>query len=58
MIQGIGEAERRIKWMQFQKGNNGGHGVWCSCAGHENNLVDDGINHTSVALNVNEHIHI
>lgn len=46
--------ERRIKWTQFQRGNNGGHGVWCSYAGHENDLVDDGINHTSVALNVNE----
>lgn len=54
MIQGIGETERRIKWTQFQRGNNGGHGVWCSFAGHENDLVDDGINHTFVALNVNE----
>lgn len=54
MIQGIGEPERRIKRMQFQRGNNGGHGVWCSYAGHENDLVDDGINHTFVALNVNE----
>lgn len=54
MIQGIGETERRIKWTQFQRGNNGGHAVWCSYAGHENDLVDDGINHTSMALNVNE----
>lgn len=54
MIQGIGEPERRIKWMQFQRGNNGGHGVWCSYAGRKNDLVDDGINHTSVALNVND----
>lgn len=54
MIQGIGEPQRRIKWMQFQRGNNGGHGVWCSYAGHENDSADDGINHTSMVLNVNE----
>lgn len=46
----------RIKWAQFQRGNNGGHGVWCSYAGHENDSVDDGINHTSVAQNVNEDV--
>lgn len=34
MIQGIEETERRIKWVQFQRGNNGGHGVWCCHAGH------------------------
>lgn len=55
-IQGIGETEGRIKWAQFQRGNNGGHGVWCSYAGHENDSVDDGINHTSVAPNVNEDV--
>lgn len=54
MIQGIGEPQRWIKWMQFQRGNNGGHGVWCSYAGHENNLVDDGINHTYTGVKVNE----
>lgn len=53
-IQGIGGRERRVKWVQFQRGNNGGRGVWCSYPGHENDSVDDGINHTSAALNVNE----
>lgn len=55
-FQGIGGRERWVKWAQFQRGNNGGHGVWCSYAGHENDSVDDGINHTSAALNVNEDV--
>lgn len=55
-IQGIGGRERRVKWVQFQRGNNGGRGVWCSYPGHENDSVDDGINHTSAALNVNEDV--
>lgn len=54
MILGIEETERQIKWVQFQSGNNGGRGFWCFCAGHENDLVDEGINHMSNALNVNE----
>lgn len=27
---------------------------WCSCTGHKNNSADDGINHTFVAVNINE----
>lgn len=54
MILGIEETERQIKWVQFQSGNNGGRGFWCFCAGHENDLVDEGINHMSSALNVND----
>lgn len=40
----------------FQKGNNEGHGVWCCYVGPENELVDDGINQASVALNANAHM--
>lgn len=55
MIQAIGKPERRIKWMQLQRGNNGGHGVWCSYSGQKKNLAEAiWINHTLVAMNLNE----